>query len=129
MLALKGQLTFFKVRGLAFAREDKRTPALRRVGGRFCDHASVDVVRGLLILGIIGAFAIVQFIIYHLKRERSDNLTISLMTMIIVSLVTLLPVSLSSHFGTTIDTLHLSLFQPLLLAVLLVIFGLFGFLM
>ncbi len=128
MLALKGQLTFLKVRSLAFTREDKRTLLYTGLAGVFVTALLLTWLGGFLFLGIIGAFAIVQFSIYHLKRERSDNLTIVSMTMLIVSLVTLLPVSLTSHFGTTIDTLHLSLFQPLLLAVLLVIFGLFGFL-
>ena len=128
MLALKGQLSFFKVRSLAFTREDKRTLLYAGLAGVFVTALLLTWLGGFLFLGIIGAFAIVQFSIYHLKHERSDNLTTILMTMLIVSLVTLLPVSLSSHFGMTIDTLHLSLFQPLLLAVLLVIFGLFGFL-
>ena len=128
MLALKGQLSFQKVRSLAFNREDKRTLLYAGLAGVFLTALLLTWLGGFLFLGIIGAFAIVQFSIYHLKRERSDNLTIVSMTMLVVSLVTLLPVSLTSHFGTTIDTLHLSLFQPLLLAVTLVIFGLFGFL-
>jgi oligosaccharyl transferase (archaeosortase A-associated) len=128
MLALKGELTFQKVRGLAFTREDKKTLLWAGLAGVFVTALLLTWLGGFLFLGIIGAFAIVQFSIYHLKQERSDNLTIVSMTMLIVSLVTLLPVSLSSHFGTTIDTLHLSLFQPLMLAVLLFIFGLFGFL-
>jgi dolichyl-diphosphooligosaccharide--protein glycosyltransferase len=128
MLALKGGLTFQKVRGLAFTRDDKRTMLWAGLAGVFVTALLLTWLGGFLFLGIIGAFAIVQFSIYHWKRERSDNLTIVSMTMLIVSLVTLLPVSLTSHFGTTIDTLHLSLFQPLLLAVLFVIFGLFGFL-
>lgn len=128
MLALKGQLSFFKVRSLALTREDKRTLLYAGLAGVFVTALLLTWLGGFLFLGIIGAFAIIQFSIYHLKHEPSDNLTIISMTMLIVSLVTLLPVSLTSHFGTTIDTLHLSLFQPLLLAVLLVIFGLFGFL-
>jgi dolichyl-diphosphooligosaccharide--protein glycosyltransferase len=128
MLALKGELTFQKVRVLAFTREDKRTVLWAVLAGVFVTALLLTWLGGFLFLGIIGAFAIVQFSIYHWKRERSDNLTIVSITMLIVSLVTLLPVSLSSHFGMTIDTLHLSLFQPLLLAVLLVIFGLFGLL-
>jgi dolichyl-phosphooligosaccharide-protein glycotransferase len=128
MLALKGGLTFQKVRSLSFTREDKRTMLWAGLAGVFVTALLLTWLGGFLFLGIIGAFAIVQFSIYHWKRERSDNLTIISMTMLIVSLVTLLPVSLTTHFGTTIDTLHLSLFQPLLLVVLLVIFGLFGFL-
>ncbi|MEI7827971.1 MAG: hypothetical protein WCI87_09305, partial [Euryarchaeota archaeon] len=81
---------------------------------------------GFLFLGIIGAFAIVQYIIYHVKRQSSDNLTIVSLTMLIISLITLLPVSLMSHFGRTIDTIHLSLFQPLFLVVLIAIFAIFG---
>jgi dolichyl-diphosphooligosaccharide--protein glycosyltransferase len=128
MLALRGQLTFLKVRSLAFTREDKKTLLYAGLAGVFVTALLLTWLGGFLFLGIIGAFAIVQFSIYHWKRESSDNLTIVSITMLLVSLVTLLPVSLTSHFGTTIDTLHLSLFQPLLLAVLLVIFGLFGFL-
>ncbi len=128
MLALKGQLSFHKVRRLAFTHEDKRTLLYVGLAGVFVTALLLTWLGGFLFLGIIGAFAIVQFSIYHLKRERSDNLTIVSITMLIVSLVTLLPVSLSSHFGMTIDSLHLSLFQPLLLVVVAVIFGLFGFL-
>jgi oligosaccharyl transferase (archaeosortase A-associated) len=128
MLALRGRLTFHAVRSLAFTREDKRTLLYTGLAGVFVTALLLTWLGGFLFLGIIGVFAIIQFSIYHWKRERSDNLTIVSMTMLLVSFITLFPVSLTSHFGTTIDTLHLSLFQPFMLAVLLVIFGLLGFL-
>ena len=128
MLALRGHLTFHKVRSRAFDGEDKRTLLYAGLAGVFVTALLLTWLGGFLFLGIIGAFAVVQFSIYHWKRVRSDNLTIVAATMLLVSLVTILPVSLTSHFGTTIDTLHLSLFQPLLLALLLVIFVLFGLL-
>jgi dolichyl-phosphooligosaccharide-protein glycotransferase len=128
MLALRGHLTFHKVRSRAFDGEDKRTLLYTGLAGVFVTALLLTWLGGFLFLGIIGAFAVVQFSIYNWKRVRSDNLTIVAATMLLVSLVTILPVSLTSHFGTTIDTLHLSLFQPLLLALLLVIFVLFGLL-
>jgi dolichyl-diphosphooligosaccharide--protein glycosyltransferase len=128
MLALRGHLTFNKVRSRAFDGEDKRTLLYAGLAGVFVTALLLTWLGGFLFLGIIGAFAVVQFSIYHWKRVRSDNLTIVAATMLLVSLVTILPVSLTSHFGTTIDTLHVSLFQPLLLAFLLVIFVLFGLL-
>lgn len=128
MLALKGHLTFYKVRSRAFDGEDKRTLLYAGLAGVFVTALLLTWLGGFLFLGIIGAFAVVQFSIYHWKRVRSDNLTIVAATMLLVSLVTILPVSLTSHFGTTIDTLHLSLFQPLLLTLLLIIFVLFGLL-
>ena len=123
MLALKGQLTFFKVRSLAFNREDKRTLLYAGLAGVFVTALLLTWLGSFLFLGIIVAFAIVQYIIYHVKRTRSDNLTISAMTMLLVSLVTLLPVSLTSHFGRIIDTAHLSLFQPLFVTLVMLIFG------
>jgi len=123
MLALKGQLTFFKVRSLAFNREDKRTLLCAGLAGVFITALLLTWLGSFLFLGIIVAFAIVQYIIHHVKRTRSDNLTISAMTMLLVSLVTLLPVSLTSHFGRIIDTAHLSLFQPLFVTLVMLIFG------
>ena len=69
-----------------------------------------------------------SYSINHVKRLSSDNLTIVLLTMLFVSLITTLPVSLTTHFARTIDTLQLSLFQPLFLVALIVIFAIFGFL-
>jgi dolichyl-diphosphooligosaccharide--protein glycosyltransferase len=128
MLALKGGLTFHKLRTISFTSDDKRTLLYAGLAGIFVTALLLTWLGGFLFLGIIGAFAIVQFIIYHLRRMQSDNLVIVAVTMLLVSLATFLPLSLLSHFGTTIDPLHVSLFQPLLLLALLVIFVLFGWL-
>ncbi|MGD0171038.1 MAG: oligosaccharyl transferase, archaeosortase A system-associated [Halobacteriota archaeon] len=128
MLALKGELTFGKVRRFAFTGGDRRTLLYAALAGVFVTAGLLTWLGSFLFLGIIGAFAIVQYSIYHVKRLSSDNLTIILLTMLFVSLITLLPVSLTSHFGLTIDTLNLSLFQPLFLVALIIIFAIFGFL-
>jgi len=98
------------------------------LAGVFVTAGLLTWLGAFLYLAIIGAFAIVQYSINHVKRRASDNLTVVLLTMFFVSLITILPVSLTTHFGRTIDTLHLSLFQPLFLVVLIVIFAIFGFL-
>jgi oligosaccharyl transferase (archaeosortase A-associated) len=126
MLALRGGLTFRKMRALSFTGDDRRTLLYAGLAGVFVTALLLTWLGGFLFLGIIGAFAIVQFIIYHLKRVQSDNLTIVAATMLLVSLITFLPVSLSSHFGTSVDPLHVSLFQPLLLVALLIVFCLLG---
>ena len=128
MLALKGELTFGKVRRFTFTGGDKRTVLYAALAGVFVTAGLLTWLGAFLFLGIIGAFAIVQYSINHVKRLSTDNLTIVLLTMLFVSLITILPVCLTTHFGRTIDTLHLSLFQPLFLAVLIVIFAIFGFL-
>jgi dolichyl-phosphooligosaccharide-protein glycotransferase len=128
MFALKGELTFGKVRRLALTGEDKRTALFAALAGVSVTAILLTWLGGFLFLGIVVAFAIVQYSIYHVKRLSSDNLTIVSITMLFVSLITLLPVSLMSHFGRTIDTEHLSLFQPLFLVALIVIFAIFGFL-
>jgi len=128
MFALKGELTFAKVRRLALTGEDKRTLLFAALAGVFVTAILLTWLGGFLFLGIIGAFAIVQYSIYHVKRLSSDNLTIVSIAMLFVSLITLLPVSLMSHFGRVVDTEHLSLFQPLFLVALIVIFAIFGFL-
>jgi len=48
--------------------------------------------------------------------------------MLFISLITILPVSLNSHFGLTLVTVNLSLFQPLFLVALMIIFAIFGLL-
>ncbi len=126
MLALKGKLTFGNIRSLALTGGDKRNLLYAALAGVSVTAILLTWLGGFLFLGIIGAFAIVQYIIYHVKRQSSDNLTIVSLTMLIISLITLLPVSLMSHFGRTIDTIHLSLFQPLFLVVLIAIFAIFG---
>jgi dolichyl-diphosphooligosaccharide--protein glycosyltransferase len=128
MLALKGELTFGKVRRFTFTGGDKRTVLYAALAGVFVSAGLLTWLGAFLFLGIIGAFAIVQYSINHVKRLSTDNLTIVLLTMLFVSLITILPVCLTTHFGRTIDTLHLSLFQPLFLVVLIVIFAIFGFL-
>jgi oligosaccharyl transferase (archaeosortase A-associated) len=128
MLALKGDLTFDGVRHLHFVGKDKRTLLYGALAGVFVTALLLTWLGGFLFLGIIGAFAIVQYSIHQVKRQPSDNLTIVLLEMLFVSLVTILPVSLTSHFGLTLDTLHLSLFQPMFLVALMVIFAIFGIL-
>jgi dolichyl-phosphooligosaccharide-protein glycotransferase len=128
MFALKGELTFAKVRRLALTGEDKRTLLFAALAGVSVTAILLTWLGGFLFLGIIGAYAIVQYSIYHVKRLSSDNLTIVSIAMLFVSLITLLPVSLTSHFGRVIDTEHLSLFQPLFLVAVIVIFAIFGFL-
>ncbi|MGZ4849148.1 MAG: oligosaccharyl transferase, archaeosortase A system-associated [Halobacteriota archaeon] len=128
MLALKGELTFGKVRRLAFTGGDKRILLYGALAGVFVTAGLLTWLGAFLFLGIIGAFAIVQYSINHVKRRSSDNLTIVLLMMLFVSTITILPVSLTTHFGRTIDTLHLSLFQPLFLVVLIIILAIFGFL-
>ena len=128
MLALKGQLTFGKVRRLAFTGEDKLTLLYAALAGVFVTTLLLTWLGGFLFLGIITAFAIVQYSISHVKRGRSDNLTIIAMTMLFVSLLTVFPVTVTSHFAWTIDAGHLSLFQPLILVALLIIFAVFGLL-
>jgi len=126
MLALKGELTFREMRTLTFTRDDKRALLYAGLAGIFVTALLLTWLGGFLFLGIIGAFALAQYIVYHLKGVQSDNLTIVAVTMLVVSLITFLPVSLSSHFGTTIDPVNVSLFQPFLLAAVLIIFVLFG---
>lgn len=126
MLALKGGLTFHKIRTLSFTGDDGRTLLCAGLAGIFVTALLLTWLGGFLFLGIIGAFAIVQFIIYHLKRLQSDNLTIVAATMLLVSLITFLPVSFASHFRTSVDPLHVSLFQPLLLVALFIVFCLLG---
>ncbi|MGZ4891794.1 MAG: oligosaccharyl transferase, archaeosortase A system-associated, partial [Halobacteriota archaeon] len=126
MLALKGQLTFGKIRRLAFTGEDKRTLLYAALAGVFVTALLLTWLGGFLFLGIITAFAIVQYSISHVKRVRSDNLTIITMTMLFISLLTIFPVTVTSHFAWAIDAGHLSLFQPLFLVALLIIFAAFG---
>ncbi|MGZ4940969.1 MAG: oligosaccharyl transferase, archaeosortase A system-associated [Halobacteriota archaeon] len=128
MLALRGNLTFSRVRAFSFTREDKKTLLYAALAGVFTTALLLTWLGGFLFLGIISVFAVIQFIIYHIKRERSDNLTIVGITLLLVALLTILPVSVTSHFGNVIDTLHLSLFQPLLLALLLIVWCVFGLL-
>jgi dolichyl-diphosphooligosaccharide--protein glycosyltransferase len=128
MFALRGELTFGKVRRLAFTGGDKRILLYAALAGVFVTACLLTWLGSFFFLGIIGAYAIVQYSINHVKRLSSDNLTIVLLTMLFVSLITTLPVSLTTHFARTIDTLQLSLFQPLFLVALIVIFAIFGFL-
>jgi len=126
MLALKGQLTFRKTRTFALTRDDQKTLLYAALAGVFVTALLLTWLGGFLFLGIIGVYAIIQFIIFHVKRARSDNLTLIGVTMLLVSLVTMLPVCFTTHFAMMIDPLHLSLFQPLLLTLLLVVFCIFG---
>ncbi len=118
MLAVRGNLTFSRVRALSFTGEDKKTMLYAALAGVFTTALLLTWLGGFLFLGIIGVFAVIQFVIYHIKRERSDNLTLTGIILLLVAFVTILPVSLTSHFGNVVDTLHLSLFQPLLLVLL-----------
>ncbi|MGZ4906276.1 MAG: oligosaccharyl transferase, archaeosortase A system-associated [Halobacteriota archaeon] len=128
MLALRGNLTFSSVRAFALTRQDKKTLFYAALAGVFTTALLLTWLGGFLFLGIIGVFAIIQFIIYHIKRQRSDNLTLIGITLLFVAFLTILPVSLTSHFGNVVDTLHLSLFQPLLLVLLLIGWAVIGFL-
>ena len=128
MLALRGTLTFNSIRRLQLSTEQKKTLMYSVLAGIFITALLLTWLGGFLFLGIIGIFAIIQFIIYHIKGQNSENLTVVGVTMLLSSLLTLAPVSLTTHFGRVIDTLHLSLFQPLLVALFLVAFGIIGLL-
>ncbi len=127
MLALRGTLTFNSVKRLQLSTEQQKTVIYSVLAGLFITALLLTWLGGFLFLGIIGIFAIIQFILYHLRGQDSENLTIVGVIMLVSSLLTLAPVSLTTHFGRVIDTLHLSLFQPLLVALFLVAFGIIGF--
>ncbi len=126
MLAVRGNLTFSQVRALSFTRDAKQTLLYATLAGVFTTALLLTWLGGFLFLGIIGVFAVIQFIIYNLRRDHSDNLTIIGIVLLLVSFLTMLPVSLTSHFGTVVDPGHVSLFQPLLLLLLLLGWSVLG---